>query len=118
MKTKRIKVFESSIEAELFLPEGKVYGVQVDGKKICLVRHQQTIYAVPDKCPHEGYPLSKGYCTKEGELVCPWHKYSFDVKNGMRTKGRGYYLKPLKVEETDQGIFVEWPLSWMESFLG
>jgi 3-phenylpropionate/trans-cinnamate dioxygenase ferredoxin subunit len=115
MKTKRIKVFESTIEAELFLPEGKVYGVQVDGKKICLVRHEQTIYAVHDKCPHEGYPFSKGYCTKEGELVCPWHKYSFNLQNGKRTHGIGYSIKPLKVEETEKGVFVEWPLSWMEA---
>lgn len=115
MKTKRIKVFESLIEANLFLPEGKVLGLQVEGKKICLVRFQQAIYAVPDKCPHEGYPLSKGNCTKEGDLVCPWHKYSFNIKYGNRTNGRGYYLKPLKVEETDSGIFVEWPLGWMEA---
>ncbi|MBX7182425.1 MAG: Rieske 2Fe-2S domain-containing protein [Bacteroidia bacterium] len=117
MKTQRIKVFESRTEADLFLPEGKVYPVTSQGKKICLVRYKDSIHAYPDKCPHESYPLSKGYCTKEGELVCPWHKYSFDLQSGQRTNGRGYFIKPLQVLETDTGIYVEWPLSWLEALL-
>ncbi|MEN0066581.1 MAG: Rieske 2Fe-2S domain-containing protein [Myxococcota bacterium] len=31
-----------------------------------------------DRCPHRGAPLSRGRCSEEGELICPFHAWRFD----------------------------------------
>ena len=44
------------------------------------------IYAVDNRCPHEGYPLIQG--SREGcTLTCCWHNYKFDLKSGACIKG-------------------------------
>lgn len=44
------------------------------------------LYAVDNRCPHEGYPLVQGDldgCT----LTCLWHNYKFDLRDGRCLKG-------------------------------
>lgn len=44
------------------------------------------LYAVDNRCPHEGYPLVQGDvdgCT----LTCLWHNYKFDLRDGQCLKG-------------------------------
>ncbi|MFN3198943.1 MAG: Rieske (2Fe-2S) protein [Bradymonadia bacterium] len=44
------------------------------------------IFAVDNRCPHEGYPLAQGVldgCT----LTCSWHNFKFDLRDGACLKG-------------------------------
>jgi 3-phenylpropionate/trans-cinnamate dioxygenase ferredoxin subunit len=117
VKTKKIKVFENEVEADLFLPEGKVLGIVAERKKICLTRYNGEIFAMPDKCPHQDFPLSKGSCSTEGEIICPYHKYSFSLLDGRQTKAKGYFLKMLAVETSTEGVFVNWPITIIDFLL-
>ena len=39
-------------------------------------------YAIPDKCPHRGGPLSLGdICQESQTLQCPWHNNIFKIIN-------------------------------------
>lgn len=53
------------------------------GEKIALVRKGDTVYALHDRCPHRGVPLS---CARKqefpGTVTCPYHGWTFDVTNG------------------------------------
>ena len=31
------------------------------------------VYAVDNRCPHEGFPLSEGTVDQECQLTCNWH---------------------------------------------
>jgi len=88
------------------LPEGEfVMSVKVDGKKLCLVRHAQQLYAVQNTCPHAGGILSGGWC-KEGYLICPIHRWEYSLANGRGAAGQGDYIDTYPVEARTDGIYI------------
>jgi nitrite reductase/ring-hydroxylating ferredoxin subunit len=58
-----------------------------DGHQIAIFRTTEgAIYAVDNRCPHEGYPLAQG--TVSGcVLTCSWHNYKFDLRDGACVMG-------------------------------
>lgn len=70
------------IEAEFPL------GVQLeDGRRVCLVRDNDAVYAVDDRCPHRDFALSGGDVVGPCVLECPWHGAHFDVRTGEVLQG-------------------------------
>ena len=80
--------------------------VEVSGKIICLAKYNDQVFACTQKCPHAGGILADGHMDALGNLVCPLHKYKFDLKSGRNISGEGYYLKTFDIEENDNGVFV------------
>jgi nitrite reductase/ring-hydroxylating ferredoxin subunit len=59
-------------------------GVQVvsSGRHgLALFFHDSHVYAVDNRCPHMGFPLSRGSC-HDGILTCHWHHARFDLQSG------------------------------------
>src|SRR5579883_2161882 len=48
---------------------------------IALFYYEDTVYAVDNRCPHMGFPLSRGSC-RDGILTCHWHHARFDLRSG------------------------------------
>ena len=88
---------------------------ELRSEKICITRTAKGFFAVQDKCPHNGASLSKGFCSKQNEIVCPLHRYSFDLETGKATSGGGYALKTYPIEIKDNGVFVGIKAKWWES---
>lgn len=63
------------------LAEDRCTVVRVDGMAIALFRHEGAVHAVDNRCPHMGFPLSKG-TVKNGVLTCHWHHARFDLACG------------------------------------
>lgn len=80
--------------------------VEVKGKAICIGKHKDEVFAFAYKCPHAGGILSEGFIDALGNVVCPLHRYKYDIKNGRNTSGEGYYLKNWPVELRENGVFV------------
>ncbi|MBL7738143.1 MAG: Rieske 2Fe-2S domain-containing protein [Chitinophagaceae bacterium] len=78
---------------------------EMDGKKICVGRFNDFLFAFAHKCPHAGGLLSEGYIDVLGNVVCPLHRYKYDMKNGRNISGEGYYLKNWPVEIREDGIY-------------
>ena len=76
------------------------------GKKICLVKHDETLFACTAQCPHASGVLADGFIDPLGNIVCPLHRYKYDLKNGRNVSGEGYFLKTYAVEIRDDGIYV------------
>lgn len=57
-----------------------------DGRRLCLVRLHEEVFAVEDRCPHRDFPLSGGDVVN-GCLECPWHGARFDVRSGQCVSG-------------------------------
>lgn len=58
-----------------------------DGRRVCLVRDGNTVYAVDDRCPHRDFALSGGDVVAPCVLECPWHGARFDVRTGAVLTG-------------------------------
>ena len=82
--------------------EGKPFAV--DGTHIAVFLYGGTFNAVDNRCPHMGYPMSKG-TVRDGVLICHWHHWEFDLKTGgcFVTSGAGNDLKSFPVEVRDDG---------------
>jgi 3-phenylpropionate/trans-cinnamate dioxygenase ferredoxin subunit len=80
--------------------------VELNGKKITLAKHNNTIYACAYKCPHASGIMANGFIDAIGNIVCPLHRYKFSLQNGRNVTGEGYYLKTYTVEVKDNGIFI------------
>ena len=79
-----------------------------EGKRQILIRSLgDAIFALDNRCPHEGFPLSKG-TTDEASctLTCNWHNWKFHLEDGRCVVGddnvRTY---PTKVE--DDAIWID-----------
>jgi nitrite reductase/ring-hydroxylating ferredoxin subunit len=55
--------------------------VTAQGHDIVLFYQEGEVYALDNRCPHMGFPLSRG-STKDGILTCDWHHARFDIKTG------------------------------------
>lgn len=64
------------------IAEGSVSAAMADdGRKAALVRVGEKLFALDDRCPHAGGPLSEG-ALENGALRCPWHARHFDPATG------------------------------------
>ncbi|WP_262691541.1 Rieske (2Fe-2S) protein [Kordiimonas aestuarii] len=59
-----------------------------DGRQIALFETDDGLFAINNRCPHEGYPLSEGSLKQGCQLACNWHGWTFDLKSGSATQGR------------------------------
>ena len=60
--------------------------VRADGRRLCLVRTSDGVFALDHACPHEGYGLTQG--TLDGNLLtCAWHNWKFRVDDGTCVLG-------------------------------
>ena len=55
--------------------------VLAQGHNIVVFYLDGEIHALDNRCPHMGFPLSRG-STKDGILTCEWHHARFDIKTG------------------------------------
>src|ERR1700744_651190 len=78
-------------EAEL-AAKGKLV-IRAQGRQILVLATARGIAAFPNRCPHEGYPLSEGTLDSECRLTCNWHNWKFDLASGANLTG-GDALQP------------------------
>jgi phenylpropionate dioxygenase-like ring-hydroxylating dioxygenase large terminal subunit len=61
---------------------GKPTGVTLVGERIMVMRDAGKVYAMKDRCPHRGVPLSYGSQQFPGTVTCVYHGWTFDLKTG------------------------------------
>ncbi len=54
----------------------------LNNNKILFIWHDEKVHAMQAQCPHMKLPLKKATITKQCELVCPFHKSTFDLDTG------------------------------------
>ena len=65
------------------IPVGRGLCVRIRGIEVGLFRVGEAVYAMENRCPHAGDPLSEGLL--EGPVVfCRAHGWKFDVRTGFR----------------------------------
>jgi nitrite reductase/ring-hydroxylating ferredoxin subunit len=98
-------MFERSgvTEAELARLGRKV--VRKGGKQVLLIASGGRIFAVANRCPHEGYPLSEGTLGPPCVLTCDWHNWKFDLASGETLVGRDpVRAYPVRLEDGEIAV--------------
>ncbi len=55
--------------------------VVANGRTVLVLESEGAVFAVDNRCPHMGFPLSRG-TVSEGILTCHWHHAKFDLAGG------------------------------------
>ncbi|TKC02452.1 Rieske (2Fe-2S) protein [Pedobacter cryotolerans] len=86
---------------------------KVEGKKICIVKHKGNFAAIQNTCPHAGGILSGGWC-KEGHIICPIHRYGYNLETGRGYTGQGDYIDVYPLELREDGLYIGFRQSWIK----
>ena len=81
---------------------------KTEGKKICIVRHRGKLYGLDAKCPHAGGPLDGGFVNEKDQIVCPWHRFAFELETGQSESG-GYFVNTWEIKHENHGLWVKIP---------
>lgn len=96
---------EVSFEAISF-SSNSMAEAEVAGRTICVILQKDNLLACTQKCPHAGGTMSDGFLDAMGNIVCPLHRYKFNLQNGQNVSGEGYFLKTYPIEIRNEGVFV------------
>jgi nitrite reductase/ring-hydroxylating ferredoxin subunit len=72
------------------------------GQGVVAFWHEGKVHAVDNRCPHLGFPLSKG-TVRGGILTCHWHSWQFDLCSGgcLTPTESDVAVYPTKVEKDE-----------------
>jgi nitrite reductase/ring-hydroxylating ferredoxin subunit len=112
-KVTRVQIFSSVEEMQNRVDINGAFRIKAGRKTLCIARNVNGFYAVDNECPHQGASLATGFCSNDGELICPWHHHPFNVTTG---KGRGEFIEVYPLEITDKGVFAILPQSAWDLF--
>jgi 3-phenylpropionate/trans-cinnamate dioxygenase ferredoxin subunit len=90
---------------ELDFADNNIAVAELGGKKVCVGKFNGSVFVFAYKCPHAGGILAEGHIDALGNVVCPLHRYKYDMKNGRNVSGEGYYLKNWPVEIREDGVY-------------
>ena len=91
---------------EISFASNNIAVIEIEGRKICIGKKDENLFGFAYKCPHAGGLLAHGFIDVNGHVVCPLHRYRFDMGNGRNTSGEGYYLRHWKVEVKEDGVYL------------
>ncbi len=109
-----IKIFDNEQALHNNIPLGKATSFVIKGNKICIAHSTNGVFAVADRCPHNGASLSQGFCTEKDEIVCPMHRYPFDLKTGRTTSGLSMNVLTYPIQIKENGVFIGIKAKWWE----
>jgi nitrite reductase/ring-hydroxylating ferredoxin subunit len=72
------------------LADGKATRVNLEGEDVLLARDRDRVFALGDRCSHQGAPLHKGPVRFSGSLAtvnCPVHGSQFELGSGRVLRG-------------------------------
>lgn len=70
-----------TVEGDGALAEGDVLPADLDGVPVLLVRHEGCVYALENRCSHDGSTMEGGQLI-DGAFVCPHHGARFALADG------------------------------------
>jgi 3-phenylpropionate/trans-cinnamate dioxygenase ferredoxin subunit len=79
---------------------------EVGGRKLTLARHRDSIFAFAHLCPHASGVMADGWIDALGNVVCPLHKYRFELQRGRNVSGEGYRMKTYPIRLDEEGLHI------------
>ncbi len=85
--------------------EGRLV-VQENGQAIAVFYHEGEVYAVDNRCPHMGFPLTRG-TVEDGVLTCHWHHARFELEQGDTFDPWADDVQTFPVELRDGQVYLD-----------
>lgn len=87
------------------IPRGGVTEAMLDGEPVAVCKVGDQVYVLDNDCPHSGGPLGDG--DLQGHtLSCPFHGWTFDVRDGVCTLDATQRVKTWHAEVVDGVVVV------------
>ena len=100
---------------------GAAHVVEVRGREVGLFRVDGSLYAVPNRCPHQGAPLCAGpvegalvaddgqlrYDHEDEVVYCPWHQLPIRVTTGECLSFEELSVPTYEVTVEGDDVFVD-----------
>jgi nitrite reductase/ring-hydroxylating ferredoxin subunit len=80
--------------------------VRLRGRPLAIFETPQGVFAINNRCPHEGYPLREGTLSDDCVLTCNWHNWKFDLRDG-RNLYDGENVRTYPVELRDGAVWID-----------
>jgi nitrite reductase/ring-hydroxylating ferredoxin subunit len=80
--------------------------IAAGGHGIAVFAHEGRVYAVDNRCPHMGFPLSRG-TVRDGLLTCHWHHARFDLEGGGTLDPFADNVRTYRVLTEDGDVFLD-----------
>ncbi|MEA2370868.1 MAG: nitrite reductase small subunit [Solirubrobacteraceae bacterium] len=87
------------------VPLGEGRAVEIDGRRVAVFQTRNGWYALDQRCPHKGGPLTDGIVA-DGCVTCPLHDRRFDLATG-RCHGDDLQVRVYAVEVHDGEVWVD-----------
>ncbi|HWH75828.1 MAG TPA: Rieske 2Fe-2S domain-containing protein, partial [Candidatus Binatus sp.] len=98
--------FPKQVVALADIPEGGAKLARVNGEEMAVFKKDGKVFGVQNTCPHEGGQLSNGWLDA-GEVVCPLHRYKFNLQSGVCSTDPKLKIKVFKLVVQGDGVTVE-----------
>ncbi|MET0800949.1 MAG: Rieske (2Fe-2S) protein [Actinomycetota bacterium] len=90
------------------LPDGEGHRVEIDDVTVLLVRSGDRVFAIGNRCTHQGAPLDRGRVQVGASLAtvtCSAHGSMFDLEDGRVLRGPASKPEPAyEVRVTDRSV--------------
>ncbi|MBV6404956.1 MAG: Rieske (2Fe-2S) protein [Flavobacteriales bacterium] len=97
------------------LPVDAHMRLSLGGHTLRLVRTPAGLFALEDRCPHQGRSFEGGWC-EDGCLVCPWHRFAYDPATGRARQGSTVNVGTFPVEQRENGLHIGFPYTTFRLF--
>lgn len=88
------------------VPVGEGRAVEVDGRRIAIFQTRHGWYALDQRCPHKGGPLTDGILA-DGCVICPLHDRRFDLQTGRCQTDPPMRVAAYRVELHDGDVWLD-----------
>ncbi len=79
--------------------------INAAGHGIAVFAHDGHFFAVDNRCPHMGFPLSRG-TVRDGLLTCHWHHARFDLAGGGTLDPFADNVRSFPIDVAGDDVFV------------
>ncbi len=89
------------------LPDRKPVAASLEGVNVLVVRDGDRLFAIGDRCTHQGAPLHRGRAAFGASLstvACPIHGSQFDLATGAVRRGPAMTPVPAYDVRVDEGM--------------
>jgi nitrite reductase/ring-hydroxylating ferredoxin subunit len=96
----------TAVADEASIKESDPTLVDAAGVEVVVVRQGESLYALMDRCAHQGGPLHEG-TVEEDAVICPWHSSRYRLSDGTALSGPTAHPQPaLQVRVQDGKVEV------------
>jgi nitrite reductase (NADH) small subunit len=94
------------VSSSFEIPPGRMKSFDIKGRMIAVYHTASGFFASDNICPHRGGPLTQGDLIGN-EVTCPWHLWSFDVRDGECPGNREIKLETFEVKVENDRVMVK-----------